>query len=72
MGACCGGNYYPEIEESSTVAELSNCLKERRKDFPIEAKEITEYLSDPSKIPKKLNVSVSLKNNGNRKYQKIS
>ena len=72
MGACCGGSYYPEIEESSTIEELSNCLKERRKDFPIEAKEITEYLSDPSKIPKKLNVSVSLKNNGYRKYQKIS
>ena len=65
MGACCGGNYYPEIEESSTVAELSNCLKERRKDFPIEAKEITE-------TPKKLNVSVSFTNNGYRKYQKIS
>ena len=57
MGACCGGSYYPEIEESSTIEELSNCLKERRKDFPIEAKEVTEYLSDPSKIPRKLNVS---------------
>ena len=35
MGACCGGSYYSEIEESSTIEELSNCLKERRKDFPI-------------------------------------
>ena len=60
MGTCCGGSYYPEIEESSTIEELSNCLKERRKDFPIEAKEVTEYLSDPSKIPRKLNVSVRL------------
>lgn len=42
MGACCGGAYYPEIEESSTIEELSNCLKERRKKFPIEAKEVTE------------------------------
>ena len=60
MGArCgCGGSEYPEIEDASTMAEISNFLKEKRNLLPIEAKEIEEYIKDNKKIPKHIDVGV--------------
>lgn len=58
MGACCGGYTIPEIEEASTLKELSNCLREKNNEIPVEQKEIEDYLKDNKKVPKKVTVQV--------------
>lgn len=58
MGACCGANLiFPEIDEAISVKAISDFLQEKRKELPIEAKELETYLNDKSKIPKKVNVT---------------
>ena len=70
MGVCCGNNLeYPEIEEAPSIKALSDFFKEKRKDLPIEAKEIKDYLADKSNIPKKVDISYQTDENLQKRIQ---
>lgn len=59
-GACCGGStFYPEIDEVTSLSELSKFLREKQ-DFVVkQAEEIKEYIDDKGKIPKSIEVAVT-------------
>ena len=70
MGICCGNNLeYPEIEEAPSIKALSDFFKEKRKDLPLEAKEIEEYLTDKSNIPRKVDISYQTDENLQKRIQ---
>ena len=70
MGVCCGNNLeYPEIEEAPSIKALSDFFKEKRKDLPLEAKEIEDYLADKSNIPRKVDISYQTDENLQKRIQ---
>ena len=60
MGACCdcGGYSVPEIGDAKSIKELSNFLRDKNNEIPIEQLEIDAYLKDKTKIPKKIDINV--------------
>jgi hypothetical protein len=57
MGCCGTQSSYPEIDESSSIEELSKQLNNKIEQIQIEIKELDDYLLDKSNIPKTVDVS---------------
>lgn len=57
---CCGGasNSYPEIDDAKSIEELFNHVNTKANDCEEEIQEISDYINDKSKVPKKFDVNV--------------
>lgn len=51
MGACCGGGAPKdeEIEKAQSIKEIAEVINNKRNKFPQEAREIQDFLKDPTK-----------------------
>ena len=57
---CCGGasTSYPEIDDAKSIEELFNQVNSKATDCEEEIQEISDYINDNTKVPKKFDVNV--------------